>query len=402
MEGEQGWWKESLQPLPIEIQEDTDDEYLSKRIVVLANSSEGLYGFRKELLTAMHKNAEICASVPDDGRFPELEQLGCRIEETPIDRRGINPITDLGLLIRYFRLLHTEKPDLAITYTIKPNIYGGLACRFLRIPYAVNITGLGTAFQKQGLLRKLVTFLYRISLKKAKVVFFENSANMELFQRECIATENQCVLLNGAGVNLEHFAYADYPAEETTCFLFIGRVMREKGVEELFQAMERLNAEGQECTLDILGGYEENYADTIRRYEKKGWLRYHGYVKDVRPYIKQAHCVVLPSYHEGMANTNLESAAMGRPLITTNIPGCKEAVLDGVSGLLCEPKDAESLYDAMRQFITLPVENRIQMGREGRTHMEVQFDKKKVVVQTITQLRIYANGRKNLPNSAGM
>ena len=283
-------------------------------------------------------------------------------------------------------MLRQEKPDLVITYTIKPNVYGGLACRLLGTAYAVNITGLGTAFQKDGLLKKLVTFLYRTALKKAKVVFFENSGNRQVFLDGNIVAEEKTCLLSGAGVNLQHYACAPYPEGGTTRFLFVGRVMQEKGIGELFAAMERLRAEGADCCLDVLGGFEENYAQIIRRHEEAGWLHYHGYVTDVRPYIEKAHCFVLPSYHEGMANTNLECAAMGRPVITSNIPGCREAVLDGISGLLCEPKDADSLYEAMKRFLNLPQETRTQMGKAGRKHMEAVFDKKKVVSETLEAL----------------
>lgn len=357
-----------------------------KRVMVLANNSGGLYGFRKELLSALVQKAEVIISVPNDGRFPELAQLGCKIIETPVDRRGINPVTDFKLFVRYWRLLRQEKPDLVITYTIKPNIYGSLACRLLGVPYAVNITGLGTAFQKQGLLHKLVTCMYRVALKKAKVVFFENSANMALFQNLHLATERQCCLLNGAGVNLEHYTYAPYPEGNTTRFLFVGRVMAEKGINELFGAMKRLRADGADCTLDILGGYEEDYGNIINQYESQGWLRYHGSVADVRPYIQNAHCFVLPSYHEGMANTNLECAAMGRPLITSDIPGCREAVIPGQSGLLCQSQSEDSLYETMKQFLLLGNEARAQMGRAGRAHTEAVFDKRKVVEATIKEL----------------
>ena len=356
---------------------------MNGKIVVLANSSSGLYGFRKELLTAILEKNTVHASIPNNGNFEELAQLGCRIIETQIDRRGINPATDLKLFARYVKMLRQYKPDLVITYTIKPNVYGGLACRLLGIPYAANITGLGTAFQKQGMLRKLVVLLNKTALKKAKVVFFENSTNMEIFQQEKIVTPKQCKLLNGAGVNLDHFAYAPYPQEETTRFLFVGRVMKEKGIEELFSAMERLRNEDKNCCLDVLGGYEENYEEAIRCYEEAGWLCYHGYVSDVRPYIEKAHCFVLPSYHEGMANTNLECASMGRPLITSDIPGCREAVIPGKSGLLCQSQNADSLYDVMKQFLSLTAENRIEMGKAGRRHMEEVFDKKKVVEETV-------------------
>lgn len=356
------------------------------KILILANFDVGLYQFRRELIEALLKEHQVLLSLPDGDLIQPLEEMGCRFFDTPMERRGINPVKDLDLFLRYIKLLRQQKPDLVITYTIKPNIYGGLACRLLRIPYAVNITGLGTAFQKQGMLRKLVTFLYRTALKKARVVFFENSGNRQVFLDEGIVAENKTCLLSGAGVNLEHYAYAPYPEAGTTRFLFVGRVMKEKGVEELFAAMERLNAEGADCCLDVLGGYEENYADTIQNYEQQGWLHYHGYVTDVRPFIEKAHCFVLPSYHEGMANTNLECAAMGRPLITSDIPGCKEAVVERESGLLCKPKDPDSLYETMKYFLTIPSDQRAQMGKAGRRHMEEVFDKKKVVEMTVKNL----------------
>lgn len=356
------------------------------RILILANNDVGLYQFRRELIQSLLEEHQVLISLPDGGMVRPLEEMGCQFVDTPVDRRGINPATDLKLLVRYVKMLRQYKPDLVITYTIKPNVYGGLACRLLGIPYAANITGLGTAFQKQGMLRKLVVLLNKTALKKAKVVFFENSTNTGVFQQEKIVTSKQCKLLNGAGVNLDHFAYAPYPTEEETRFLFVGRVMKEKGIEELFSAMERLRNEGKNCRLDVLGGYEENYEEAIRCYEEAGWLRYHGYVKDVRPYIEKAHCFVLPSYHEGMANTNLECAAMGRPLITSDIPGCREAVIPGKSGLLCQSQDADSLYDVMKQFLSLSAEERAEMGKAGRRHMEEVFDKKKVVAETMKGL----------------
>ena len=169
-------------------------------------------------------------------------------------------------------------------------------------------------------------------------------------------------------------------------FLFIGRVMAEKGVNELFAAMERLVSEGHRCTLDVLGYYEEDYKDIIDRYTRQGWLHYHGFQPDVKPFIEASHCFVLPSWHEGMANTNLECAAMGRPLITSNIHGCMEAVVENISGLLCEPKNADSLYEAMKQFTDISPAERAAMGVAGRRHMEDRFDKKKVVAETLKGL----------------
>lgn len=357
------------------------------KILILANFDVGLYQFRKELIAALRAAHEVVLSLPDGDLVRPLEAMGCRCIPTPVDRRGINPATDFKLLMQYLKILRREKPDLVITYTIKPNIYGGLACRLLRISYAANMTGLGTAFQKPGLLRKLVTILYRIALKKAKVVFFENSANMDLFRKMKIVTPPQSCLLNGAGVNLEHYSVAAYPGEEAPVrFLFIGRVMAEKGVDELFEAMGRLHREGFDCTLDVLGHFEEHYESKISRGEAEGWLNYHGQQKDVRPFIARSHCFVLPSWHEGMANTNLECAAMGRPVITSNVPGCREAVLENISGLLCEAKNADSLYGQMKKFLLTGQAERAAMGAAGRKHMEEVFDKKKVVAQTMKGL----------------
>ena len=357
------------------------------RILIMANFDVGLYQFRRELIAELLKSHEILISLPDGDLVRPLEEMGCRFLATPVDRRGIDPRKDLGLFLQYLKMLRQEKPDFVITYTIKPNIYGGLACRLLDIPYAANITGLGTAFQKSGALRTLVSTMYRFSLKRARVVFFENAGNMETLLNEGIVNQNQCKLLPGAGVNLDHYSLTPYPQEtETVRFLFIGRVMAEKGIDELFTAMERLHQEGLPCCLDVLGDYEENYAQTIKAYATQGWLHYHGYQKDVRPFIAQAHCFVLPSWHEGMANTNLECAAMGRPLITSRIHGCMEAIMEGKSGLLCEPKNADSLYEVMRQFCRMSYEQRVSMGKIGRRLMEEVFDKKKVVEKTLEGL----------------
>lgn len=357
------------------------------KILIMANFDVGLYQFRRELIAELLKSHEILISLPDGDLVRPLEEMGCRFLSTPVDRRGIDPRKDFGLLLQYFKMLRQEKPDFVITYTIKPNIYGGLACRLLGIPYAANITGLGTAFQKSGALRTLVSTMYRFSLKKARVVFFENAGNLETLLNEGIVHQNQCKLLPGAGVNLEHYAFAAYPTEETPIrFLFMGRVMREKGVDELFEAMHRLHQEGVSCTLDVLGSYEEHYEEAIHRFEAEGWLRYRGYQNDVRPFIRHCHCFVLPSWHEGMANTNLECASMGRPLITSRIHGCMEAVLEGESGFLCEPKNTDSLYDAMVRLCRTPQAQRAAMGKAGRRHMEEVFDKKKVVAETLERI----------------
>ena len=358
------------------------------KILIIANNDVGLYRFRKELIERLiSEGHDIHISLPYGKLVDELVKRGCTYIPTELDRRGINPVTDLKLFFTYLRMLRSVKPDLVITYTIKPNIYGGIAARLAKKPYAMNITGLGTTFQKQGLLRKLVTTLYKCASKKARVVFFENEGNKQVFLAENIIPQEQACVLNGAGVNLGDFPCSEYPeSSPKTRFLFIGRVMREKGVDELLAATKTLLQEGFDCSLEIVGGYEEDYLATIRQCESEGWLTYHGFQPDVKPFIESCHCAVLPSWHEGMANTNLESAAMGRPVITTNVYGCKEAVAEGKSGFLAEAKDFESLYNAMKRFVMLSREERAAMGIAGRKHMESHFDKTIVVDKTLERL----------------
>lgn len=364
------------------------------RILVICNCASGLYDFRGMLLRQMISTGHTISAVIPIEDLPEekfaeseLKSDDVRLIYVPMERRGMNPLKDFELLKTYIRTIKEEKPELVITYTIKPNIYGGIASQMCGVPYAANITGLGTAFQGSGILKQFVIALYRIALRQSKVVFFENCENMQIIMNEGIIKKNQAFLLNGAGVDLDEFSLQPYPIDmDETRFLFIGRVMREKGIDELFSAMRKLVDEGGKCSLDILGGFDEDYSEIIKKYEKEGWLRYRGYQNDIRPFIKNCHCFVLPSWHEGMANTNLECAASGRPVITSNIHGCLEAVEDEVSGYLCEKQNADDLYRVMKKFTKLSYDERKAMGLAGRKHMEEVFDKKKVVEDTIRRL----------------
>lgn len=360
-----------------------------KRILILANFDVGLYKFRKELIQELlNQGNEVYISLPDGALVRKLEAMGCKFVDTYVDRRGINPKTDMKLLLFYRKLVKSIHPDLVITYTIKPNIYGGLVCRELKVPYAVNITGLGTAFQNEGMLKKIVTILYRSALKKAKVVFFENVENKQVLIEEKIVREEQTCVLNGAGVNLEEYPFCEYPSEDETRFLFVGRVMKEKGVDELFAVAEKIKKEYDNVFFDIIGPMEDDYKNRIQELVKNGIIEYHGYQEDVKPFIQKCHCFILPSYHEGMANTLLEAGAMGRPLITNNIPGCKEAILDGENGYLCRLKDAKDLYLKVMTFINSDKTHREVMSVVSRNHIGDNFNKKKVVEETIKGLKL--------------
>ena len=362
---------------------------MKKRIAILANHSGGLYDFRKDLISELKKHANVTVAVPHNDRWEELHKLVDEVIELPVDRRGMNPIHDSKLFRQYRAMLKEVKPDLVLTYTIKPNIYGGLACRMAHIPYAVNITGLGSAIENGGWLKKFVLALYKPALQGARGVFFENAGNRDTLAATGVVPKGRDVVLSGAGVNLEDYPYQSYPQEGAVRFLFVGRVMREKGVDELFAAAKRMKQEyGDGVEFHIVGSFEEGYKPLMDELEKAGVLKYHGYQSDMKRFYAMASCVVLPSYHEGMSNVLLEAAASGRPLITSDISGCREAVEDGNSGYLRPAKDANALYGAMQRVMKLSVEQRSEMGCRGRERMEQRFSKTAVVTETIKHLEI--------------
>lgn len=357
-----------------------------KRVLILTNHTFMLWQFRRELIaTMLASEMEVVIAAPLGDHVEDFREMGCRMIDTPLERRGINPFRDYSLLRQYFRILEEEKPDMVVTYSIKPNIYGGWACRRLGIPYCVNITGLGTAFQKPGI-AQVVTVMYRLALKKAKAVFFENTGNAEFFRSRKVVTAAQEVLLSGAGINLEHHPLQPYPQNDAVRFLFVGRLMKEKGVEELFEAIKMLYDDCYEVHLDLVGFFEDSYKEQVDALCQAGIATFHGFQSDPRPYYAAADCVVLPSYHEGMSNVLLEGAATGRPLITSFIPGCREAVDPGVSGFTCHPRNKYELYEAMKKMAVMPREERMEMGLAGRRRMEERFDKRVVVEDTMNAI----------------
>lgn len=357
------------------------------KILILTNHSYMLYRFRLELIQELMKSHEVVLSMPFVGHEEDFQALGLRCIETDIDRRGIDPATDLKLFRAYQRLLKTEQPDLVITYSIKPNIYGGLACRLAGIPYCANVQGLGTAFQRKGL-AQFVTFLYKLALGKAKTVFFENTANAEEFCRRGILSAGKETVLPGAGINLDRYPCIPYPENEAVHFLYLGRVMREKGMDELFDAARKLHEKyGAGVVLDIVGFYDdEGYKAQVEQLAAEGIAVFHGFQSDPVPYYAAADCVVLPSYHEGMSNVLLEAAATGRPVITSDIPGCREAVEDGKTGLLCKAGDSESLYTQMARMAETSPTARQAMGQAAHEKMRREFAKRLVVEKTMAAL----------------
>jgi glycosyltransferase involved in cell wall biosynthesis len=357
------------------------------KILVLANFGMGLYNFRKELLEELiNQNNEVYISLPRDEYVPKLKSLGCKFIETHLDRRGTNPIKDLKLLLHYINILKRIKPDVVLTYTVKPNVYGGLACRITKTPYITNITGLGTSVENKGLIQKITLLLYKAGLKKASCLFFQNKTNLKFFLNKNIAN-NKTRLIPGSGVNLEQHTLEEYPMDdENIRFLFIGRMMKSKGIEELLQAVDIVKAEYPNTQFDLIGHCEEDYHQQLVELNKLGMINYHGQQDDVHSFIKKSHATILPSYHEGTANVLLESASSGRPVLTSRVPGCKETFDEDVSGFGFEVRSVDSLVEAIIKFIKLPYEQKKAMGMAGRKKMENEYDRKIVINAYIDEI----------------
>lgn len=350
------------------------------KILILSNFGMGLIKFRKELIESFLSNGdEVIVSFPRDAYAKNVEELGCRFIHTNVDRKGKNILKDLNLIMQYFKIAKIEKPDIILTYTIKPNLYGGLISSLLNIRYISNITGLGNAILSEGLLSKITIGFYHRSLNKAQAVFFQNSSNLKFFNDRQIYVGNS-ILIPGSGVNIHKFAYLEYPKyEDPLNFLFIGRIMKSKGIDELLIAIEYIQKNYKNITFNLVGFCEENYEEKLKEYQKKGFLVFHGQQDNVVPYMQQANAVIQPSHHEGMSNVLLEAAACGRPILASDIPGCKETFDEGESGLSFIPNNPESLIKTLVKFIELSYDERKKMGINGRKKIEREFNREVIV-----------------------
>ena len=323
---------------------------------------------------------ELYISVPDtdDDRVSYFKGIGCQIIKTEFNRRGTNPIADFKLMMKYRKIIKELKPKAVLSYTIKPNIYGGIACRLAGTPQIANVTGLGDAIENGGWLHKLTITLYRVGIGKAKQVFFQNPINRTYCIHYGIAND-ESIVLPGSGVNLSHHTYQEYPADGVIKFLYIARLQKDKGTGEYFEAAKEVRAKYPQTEFQVLGWKEGEYEGELDELVTGGVINYLGKTSDVRPFLRDVHCTIMPSYHEGMSNVNLESAANGRPVITTNVPGCRETIDNGRTGYLCEARSAESLTEAVERFIALTWEQKRLMGENGRNKVEKEFDSQIVV-----------------------
>ena len=359
------------------------------KILILANADMGLYKFRKELIEELVKDHKVFFCTPEGEYVSLLQSIGCEfISCDTLKRRGTNPFSDFKLLVFYKRAIKELRPDVILTYTIKPNVYGGIASGRNKVPYIANVTGLGTSIENGGLLSKIATTLYKIGLRKAKCVFFQNGDNQKTFLEKRIVTCKTRVI-PGSGVNLLSNCVEAYPSDKDGIrFLFVGRIMKDKGIEELLQSIRRIHRERSNVVLSIVGFCDEDYSKSLEDAEKEGAIIYHGVQNDMHSFYKNCHCTVLPSYHEGMANVLLESSSTGRPVIATNVPGCQETFEEGITGFGCDARSVESLYKAMNRFINLPYSQKEEMGKNARKKMEAEYDRRIVVKAYLNEIEL--------------
>lgn len=351
--------------------------------MLLANNDIWLYKLRKEIiLKLLEENYEVIISCPNGKYIEEMTGWGCIFVETKVDRRGTNPITDSILLLSYVKVLKSVKPDVVLTYTIKPNLYAGLACRILNIPCLNNITGLGSGFSKSPILKFLLSNLYKASLKKSKCIFFQNTEDMQtLIEKKIVKGPAQ--LIPGSGVNLEDYTFKEFPQDENPSFIFIGRIMKDKGIDQYLEAAKVIKTKYPNTTFRIVGFIEETqpyYKGRIRDYEEKGYISFLGFQADVKPYIEKSHCLVQPSHGgEGMSNVLLETAATGRALIASDIPGCRETIDEGINGYMFEKKNTNSLISKIEFFMNKSYKEKAKMGENSRKKVKTEFDRNIVV-----------------------
>lgn len=356
---------------------------ISKHIMIFANDTTYTYNLRREIITALIQNEYEVTIVGELLKHQEeLRRIGCKLINIAVGRHGKNPIQDIALLLQYFKLLTIEKPDLVLSYNIKPNVYGGMACRLTGTKYLPNITGLGTAVEIPGKMQKLTTNLYKWGISSADCVFFQNVANLEFFKNhKMLSASSNFRLLPGSGVSLDQHQLMPYPENETIHFLFVARILKEKGIDLYLEAAKYIRSKYPQTVFHICGGCDdEKYKELLNKYEAEGTVVYHGEQGDMRPWFERCACLVHPSYYpEGMSNVLLEAAACGRPVIATDRAGCRETVDDGVSGFVIPIKDQKALNCALDKFLTMNWEQRRLMGLEGRRKIEKEFDRQLVV-----------------------
>ena len=372
-----------------------------RKVVISVNSAWNIANFRGGLVRALQAQGwEVVAAAPPDEYVDRVRALGCRFVSVPMDSSGTNLARDLALHRRFKEVLREERPDVFLGFTIKPNIYGSLAAHSLGIPVVNNIAGLGTAFIRHNWLTVLARRLYKFALRRSHTVFFQNDEDRQYFLEGGLLRAGQTDRVPGSGVDLDRFQQRPLPAKsagDPLRFLFVGRVLRDKGILEYVEAARRVHAAGIAADFAILGPADVQNRTALSRADVDQWVgegivRYLGTTDDVRPFLEDADCVVLPSYREGVPRTLLEAASMGRPLIATDAPGCRDIVDDGVNGLLVQVGDGADLADKCMRFAAFGPDERSSMGRASRAKAEAEFDEQLVTRKYVACLRAIEAG----------
>lgn len=365
----------------------SDSVGTSSPVVVLSvNSAWNVVNFRSGLVRALRGcGYRVIVLAPEDRHAGRVRDLGCEFIHIPMSPRGVNPFGDLWLLWRYWICLRRVRPVVYLGFTIKPNIYGSFVARLLGIPAINNIAGLGATFLGKGAVNSVAKLLYRFALRGGVRVFFQNADDRALFERLGLVTEAQSALLPGSGVDLSRFCCLPSGGQGAVVFLLSARLLREKGVAEYVEAVRILRDRGVDCEARLLGFIDSTNSSAVRSeeialWQSEGLITYLGESDDVRPIIAGADAVVLPSYYpEGTPRSLLEAAAMGRAIITTDTPGCRDVVLNGVSGFLVPARDPVALANAMEGFVSLSAEERSAMGLASRQLVEARYDERIVI-----------------------
>ncbi len=358
-------------------------------VALLTNDNDDIYCFRKELIEAIiDAGYEMLISCPYGEKFELMKHIEYRYDDPVIDRRGTNIVADLKLFLHYFRLFIKNKPSVVLTYTAKPNVYAGIAAWLLGIPVISNVTGFGSVLNEGGFVQKLVMEMFRFSFRRSACVMFQNSTNMKLAE-ETGMVKGEHRLIPGSGVNTERYPLQPYPDggdgknSEKVVFNYMGRILHDKGVDDYIEAAKRIKAEYPSTEFNMLGFIEPteiHYEKLLSELEEKGIIKYRGSQKDIKPFVAASHATIHPStYGEGMSNVLLESASSGRPIISTDNPGCQETFIDGETGLLYHGGDVDALCEQIKKFLALPNEERKSMGKKGREYIKENFSRKKVI-----------------------
>jgi len=364
-----------------------------KKIAISINTSWNIYNFRLGLIKALQKEGfEVYAIAPKDDYSDKLESLRVKHIDIFMNNKGTNPVEDIKTIWEYYKIYKQIKPDVALHYTIKPNIYGTIGAKLAGVKVINNISGLGTVFLNDSISSKIARNLYKVALQFSNKVFFQNPSDKELFIQKKLVEENKTDLLPGSGIDTGKFKPLEKEKSDKFKFLFIARLVRDKGIIEYIEAAQEILKDYKNVEFQVLGAFYPGNPTAITKEQIDEWIKngiitYLGVSDNVSEIIKNSDCVVLPSYREGLSRVLLEAASMAKPIITTDTPGCRDVVEDGINGFLCKVKDSKDLADKMEKMLNLSEEERIKMGKAGREKIIKEFDEKIVIEKYLKAIK---------------